>query len=265
MLDKWFPLTHIYIYIYIYTHTHYIYTIYIDNTYIYIYIYTHIHITIHTYKCNYCPAHFLRQVEPAPLPISFLVGLFLVFLHPAAVRCDMVLHRAFGARHLLGNKNNGIGGEVRHGVTSGVSCETSSKKHVTPHLHREYLNFEIRICNTGVCEQTLLWKMIDIEYQPLEHRIRGWRAASAAGLQGKGLRKRSDFHRVPGEFPASLKVQPFYSDARSHHCSLSIIPGRPAMAVFACLRAGGHIWPMGRGVGKGLGEGEEAKADIMRT
>ena len=32
---------------------------------------------------------------------------------------------------------NGIGGEVRHGVTSGVSCETPSSKHVTPHLHRE--------------------------------------------------------------------------------------------------------------------------------
>ena len=35
-------------------------------------------------------------------------------------------------------ERNGIGGEVRHGVTSGVSCETSLNKHVTPHLHREY-------------------------------------------------------------------------------------------------------------------------------
>ena len=26
---------------------------------------------------------------------------------------------------------------MRHGVTSGVSRETSSNKHVTPHLHRE--------------------------------------------------------------------------------------------------------------------------------
>ena len=41
---------------------------------------------------------------------------------PAAVRCDMVLHQAFRAR--LARKS-GIGGEVRHGVTSGVSCETS--------------------------------------------------------------------------------------------------------------------------------------------
>ena len=31
-------------------------------------------------------------------------------------------------------------GEVGHGVTSGVSCETSSNKHVTPHLHREYVH-----------------------------------------------------------------------------------------------------------------------------
>jgi hypothetical protein len=40
----------------------------------------------------------------------------------AAVRCDMVLHRAFRARHPL---KNGFGGEVRHGVTSSVSRETS--------------------------------------------------------------------------------------------------------------------------------------------
>ena len=34
------------------------------------------------------------------------------FVHPAAVRCDMVLHRAFCARHV---RKDGIGGEVRHG------------------------------------------------------------------------------------------------------------------------------------------------------
>ena len=33
----------------------------------------------------------------------------------------MMLHRAFRARRV---QTNGIGGEVRHGVTSGVSCET---------------------------------------------------------------------------------------------------------------------------------------------
>ena len=47
----------------------------------------------------------------------------------------MVLHQAFCARHV---RNTGIGGEVRRGVTSGVSCETSLNKHVTPHLHREF-------------------------------------------------------------------------------------------------------------------------------
>ena len=56
-------------------------------------------------------------------------------LHPAAVRCDMVLHRAFCARHV---RTNGIGGEVRHGVTSGISCGTSLNNYVRPHLHREY-------------------------------------------------------------------------------------------------------------------------------
>ena len=47
----------------------------------------------------------------------------------------MVLHQAFRAGRA---RNNGMGGEVRHGVTSGVSRETSSNKYVTPHLHREY-------------------------------------------------------------------------------------------------------------------------------
>ena len=46
----------------------------------------------------------------------------------------MVLHQAFRAKHV---RTNGIGGEVRHGVTSGVSRETSSNTHVAPHLHRE--------------------------------------------------------------------------------------------------------------------------------
>ena len=46
-------------------------------------------------------------------------------LHPAAVRCDMVFHQAFCARRV---RNNGIGGEVRHGVISGVSRETSSNQ-----------------------------------------------------------------------------------------------------------------------------------------
>ena len=48
----------------------------------------------------------------------------------------MVLHRVLFARGAC--ENNGIGGEVRHGVTSGVSCETSLNKQVTPHIHREY-------------------------------------------------------------------------------------------------------------------------------
>ena len=43
-------------------------------------------------------------------------------LHPAAVRCDMVLRQAFRGRRV---RKNGIGGEVRHGVTSDTSCETS--------------------------------------------------------------------------------------------------------------------------------------------
>ena len=47
----------------------------------------------------------------------------------------MVLHHVFRAR---GVRRNGIGGEVRHGVTSGVSRETSLNKHVTPQLYWGY-------------------------------------------------------------------------------------------------------------------------------
>ena len=46
----------------------------------------------------------------------------LLKVHPAAVRCDVVLHRAFRAR---GMRQTGIGGEVRHDVASGVAYETS--------------------------------------------------------------------------------------------------------------------------------------------
>ena len=70
-------------------------------------------------------------------------------IHPAAVRCDMVLHRALRARRV---RKNGIGGEVQHGVASDVLCEyiyvyiyiyihihihTYLNIYVTPHLHRE--------------------------------------------------------------------------------------------------------------------------------
>ena len=47
----------------------------------------------------------------------------------------MVLHQAFRARYV---RQNGIGGEVRHGVTSNVLRETSSIEHVIPRLCREF-------------------------------------------------------------------------------------------------------------------------------
>ena len=49
----------------------------------------------------------------------------------------MVLHHALRARNV---RKVGIGGDVRHGVTSGVSFETSLNEHVTPHLHREEIH-----------------------------------------------------------------------------------------------------------------------------
>ena len=50
-------------------------------------------------------------------PFLLFVLLLFLLVHPAAVRCDMVLHRALRARRL---RKTGFGGEVRHGVTSGV-------------------------------------------------------------------------------------------------------------------------------------------------
>ena len=57
-----------------------------------------------------------------------------VAIHPAAVRCDMLSHQALRARHV---RKTGIGGEVWHGVTLGVSRETCLNSYVTPRLHRE--------------------------------------------------------------------------------------------------------------------------------
>ena len=45
-----------------------------------------------------------------------------------------VLHQVLRARHV---RQNGIGGEVRHGATSVVSCETSLDTRVRPRLCRE--------------------------------------------------------------------------------------------------------------------------------
>ena len=74
--------------------------------------------------------HFLVR---APLLQACLVKRLQLLL-PATVRYDMALHQAFRTRHV---RQTGNGGEVRHGVKSGVSRETSSNKHVTPHLHGE--------------------------------------------------------------------------------------------------------------------------------
>ena len=42
---------------------------------------------------------------------------------------------------------------------------------------------------TGVCEKTLLRRRRHVEKQASEHPIRGWRAVSAARLQGSGSPK----------------------------------------------------------------------------
>ena len=54
--------------------------------------------------------------------ILLMIIIIVVIVLPAAVRSDMVLHQTFRARRV---RKTGIGGEVRHGVASGVSCETS--------------------------------------------------------------------------------------------------------------------------------------------
>ena len=71
-------------------------------------------------------------------------------LHPAVVRCDMVLHQAFRARHV---RKTGIGCEVRYGVTSGVSCETSLNKYATPHLHRLLASLPAASCRPSAASR----------------------------------------------------------------------------------------------------------------
>ena len=96
--------------------------------YIYIHTYTHVHTHISLYICIYIYIYVYVYVY------IYIYVVTSIYLLPEAVRCDMVLHRVFRARRV---RRNSIGGEVRHGVTSGASCETSLNKHVTPHLHRE--------------------------------------------------------------------------------------------------------------------------------
>ena len=69
-------------------------------------------------------------------------------VHPAAVRCDMVLHQAFRARHV---RKTGIGGEVRRGVKSGVS-----RTEDTVHLMLSFETMQTR-CATyyGMARRTI--------------------------------------------------------------------------------------------------------------
>ena len=46
-----------------------------------------------------------------------------------AIFCPPSINNGFLSQRDM-NDNNGIGGEVRHGVTLGVSCETALNKHV---------------------------------------------------------------------------------------------------------------------------------------
>ena len=76
----------------------------------------------------------------------------------------MVLHQAFRARRV---RKTGIGGKVRHGVTSGVSCETSVNKHVTPHLHRESRIVSYRIVSEPIVDHLISHNFISRRAAPL--------------------------------------------------------------------------------------------------
>ena len=76
--------------------------------YTYIYIYVYIHICI----CLSCVGPPAEGGTGARTDVQ-----------PAAARWHMVSHQAFRARRV---RTEGIGGEVRHRVTSDVSCETSN-------------------------------------------------------------------------------------------------------------------------------------------
>ena len=96
------------------------------NVYIYIYVYTYTYnIHVYTYICIYTQTddnHNIILERTQRYGCIACDGLYVVYhvariikvVHCAAVRCDMVLHRAFRARIL---RKTGFGGEVRHGVT----------------------------------------------------------------------------------------------------------------------------------------------------
>ena len=71
-------------------------------------------------------------------------------VHPAAVRCDVVSHQVWRARHV---RTTGIGGEVRHGVTkircfvrdiSTQACNTSPPQGVALFLESHGRNIQGR-------------------------------------------------------------------------------------------------------------------------
>ena len=109
--------------IYIYTHTY---------IHIYIYIYTHmIPICIYIYiymDCGneYLACHGCRQHLACSCRLGASATSVNLTVHPAAVRCDMVLRqKAFRARRV---RKTGIGGEARHGVTPGFPREMCTRK-----------------------------------------------------------------------------------------------------------------------------------------
>ena len=62
------------------------------------------------------------------------IYIYIAKIWRLTVRRDMVSRQLFRAGRV---RKAGIGGEVRHGVTSDVSREASLNRHETPHLHRE--------------------------------------------------------------------------------------------------------------------------------
>ena len=71
--------------------------------------------------------------------------------------------------------------------------------------NHQYGNITSRNGRTGVCEKTLIRRRILVGKRLSERQIRGWRAVSAAALQGQGLRISTHVCSDTGRYPCLSK------------------------------------------------------------
>ena len=160
-------------YIYIYRERERYTCIYIYTLYIYIYIYTHTHIRTHLAlgSAPLPPPHHNNLLYISCCMCSFCGG---------DIRCAVLQFRV-----LLDGKGNWVN-ESQLGINSQRLDRRLSRRRAASCARHRHL-----------CKKHSSGEEYTLTYLLSDHQIRGWRAVSAAGLHGKGLRKGSDFSQTP--------------------------------------------------------------------